>query len=230
MNIVRRHAAASPGSLVVLAVLLLGMSAVWGCDDEATDRAGSGGAAGAAGGVAGASAGMNGAHGGTAGTAGDAADGAAGSDGANGGTAFERDASDGNAGIDAPTQSSECLARAIAEYRVRLEGTGFNAYDGLSVQFLTDMSLGTGVGSCQARAQSTIVGGAFTVEVTNLTDGSAYPRLAAFIDIAGDGQCQDGVDFAWSSYGSVVPGALLTRTLTPNAFSAADAGATCALF
>jgi hypothetical protein len=216
---------------IVLAAPLLAMNGVSGCDGEASDvRGPNGDASGGAGGVTEASGGKNGTPGGAAGTIAAAGGGAAGSGGASIGDASDDDASDDHAPIDAPPQSSECLAQAIAEYRVRLEGTGFNAYEGLTLHFLTEIALGAGGGSCQARTLTTIVGGAFAFEITNLTDGAVYPRLVAFIDIDDDGACRDGADLTWLSTGSVALGSLLTRTLTPNAFSAADAGTACAFF
>jgi hypothetical protein len=144
----------------------------------------------------------------------------------------------GNDPDDAPTDDADapdgavptpaaCVAPSIGHYRVRFEGTGLDAHEGLTAHVLTAMQLTSSAQTCSVRGSALIEDGAFEIELTNSTDGGVYPLDSVFIDLDGDGKCSSEADIGWSTYGSVPVGALEVQSLAASDFSSSNTRPAC---
>jgi len=127
--------------------------------------------------------------------------------------------------------SPGCLAHSDADYDVVVSGTRLGSRDGADVHVLTSLALAfTPDQTCATSIAATIAGGTFDAALTNRTDGAAYPLVAAYIDVDGDGVCTGGVDLVWSLIGSVAPGQAMTVELTAEQFGFEGQAGGCDLF
>lgn len=132
------------------------------------------------------------------------------------------------------TDSSEfdpvCLDKTDLEYDVRVEGRDLQDYEGMKVEVVTVMPLAFTPGEqCRALGTTQVSKGTFVLELTNRTDGGAYPLVAVLIDVDDDGLCSAGIDATWSVWSAVQPGSAVVESIEPTELAVADAGA-CSSF
>jgi hypothetical protein len=126
-----------------------------------------------------------------------------------------------NGAEDGGTQTPACLTNAYREYRITLDGVGFEAYEGMPVVGYTAIRLISAPATCRATAATRVQGGGFNVRLINLTDGAAYPDVGAFIDLGDDGSCTAAMDPSWHVIDNVND---KTWNLTPAQFSVPVSG------
>lgn len=114
--------------------------------------------------------------------------------------------------VDLGPQTPACLAKRTQEYRVVFQGSGFDAFEGKTVIGRT--ADGSSAARCLAVGTTQIQGGAFHLEVLNLSSG-VYPFVDAFIDLGEDGACDANIDPSWRR-AEVIVGRPLMENLTPN--------------
>jgi hypothetical protein len=93
------------------------------------------------------------------------------------------------------TGETECQGAALAKYVVELRGSGFADYQGSDVYAVTATE-------CRTTSRAVVSSkGDFRIRMSSLFDKNVYPTVAIFVDVDGDGVCDESADRVWSAIG-----------------------------